>query len=236
MFRFCCNVCDICFESEHVLRGHLKQPHTDFLLKQRLFASRKVILSKVKFDLLGSVLPCYYELSIHLPNDYCPQLKDNFGDEGRPIGVATAKMTILVYDVLGDYMQVRHEGERVWIQYIDPPHKVLVPSIQKPPNFWKDLYFFNEDAFFMVSDDLSESVEIKVRLKPEVQAEICGYLKKKMIVRCLATLRDWIQIVFKNFDTVWVLQSSEDVVLLKELPEDLQLQLRKQKIPSPHIL
>ena len=145
-------------------------------------------------------------------------------------------MTILAYDVLGDYMQVLHEGRRVWIQYNDPPHTVLMPSFHKISNFWKDLHFLDEDVFYRVSEGLPESVEIKVRLKPDMKAEICGYLKRNVVVRCMATMRDWIQIRFNDLDSVWVLQASNDVVLLQELSEVEQIEFKRLKIGSPYAL
>ena len=213
---------------------HLKQPHTYFNWRQRLSSSRDCILDRVKYEQTGCRFPCYYELNSKLPYDYCPQLKDSFGDEGRPVGVAKPNMTHLVYDVLGDYMQILYEGRKVWIQYRNPPHIVLLPSFHKIPNFWKDILFLNEDSLYRVNSELPESVEIKVRLKPEMTAEICGYLKKNMVVRCMAVLRDWIQIRFHDLDTVWVLQASDNVVLLQELPEEEQTKLKNMKIRSPY--
>jgi hypothetical protein len=225
------------FNSLEQLSKHKSKEQIRHKQMEQLEASRRMVLRQAQLKLTKSVFPCYYELSSRLSNSYCPQLKDSFGDEGKPVGVAMANCTVLVVDVIGDYMQLRHQGGLVWIKYREPLFAVLVPSFGKTPGFWKKVIIMEDSkqVLYRVNEVLPNSIALKVRLKPDMTAEVCGYLVKGMVVECWAVFGDWIHIRFEKFDAVWVLRSSADAELLLELPEPVQLKIGKLK-NSPCII
>ena len=87
-------------------------------------------------------------------------------------------------DVLGDWMQVRHDNVLGWVQFREGSFHVLLPAYREIRGYWDNLKCWSRPVIYKVSDDLPEYVELKVRQSPQVQDGIvCGFLTKGMVVR-----------------------------------------------------
>ena len=93
------------------------------------------------------------------------------------------------------------------ITYISLYRYVLRKACQDVPHFsWDGLDIKTKPTYYQVRDDieLPDNFELKVRFRPELDSEICGYLKKGQVVESRAKLGDWLQIRFRDQDAVWV--------------------------------
>ena len=160
------------------------------------------------------------------------------GDEGHAIGVVEPNTTVRAEDTLGEFMQIRFEGVRAWVRYkgmvktIDSKSStfvtVLVPSQQNIPNFYKNLEMYSTPVYYRFNDELPLASEIKVRLKPDIKAEVVGHVTENMQVEAWAILDDcWLQIRFNEHETAWVIYKNKvgDVMLLL-LHDSVQAKLR----------
>jgi hypothetical protein len=183
--------------------------------------------------------PCFMELNDDkkLPKHYFPQVFDKMGEEGHAIGVVEPNVTLRVEDTLGDFMQIRFEGVLGWVRYKGEVRTVeskkptyvtvLVPSQQHIPGFYKNLEMYKNPVYYRFNDDLPLNTELKVRLKPDLQAEVVGHVTEDMIVQVWAILDDmWLQIRFHKHEAAWVLfKNRADDVMLVFLHESVQMRL-----------
>jgi hypothetical protein len=169
-----------------------------------------------------------------LPASHAPQVFDKRGDDGRPIGVIEEGMTIRVEDVLGDWLQVRHSGVLGWckLRVVHGPIfvNVMIPAMQSHSSsifekfaanaksllhgaskqmtgvskFWKGLQMWDLPRYYRMGDSLPDGAEIKVRLRPTLDAKIVGHVVKGQVVECWAVFGHWMQIKYDWTDAVWV--------------------------------
>ena len=185
---YVCSFCERRFNNSKNLEKHQKRvkDHRKYLLNLQISDSYHDIVLRAKYFLTGTIFPAYYLLNNKLKylRDLSPQVFDSRGREGRPIGVIEPELTIRVEDVLGDWMQVRHDNVLGWVQFREGSFHVLLPAYREIRGYWDNLKCWSRPVIYKVSDDLPEYVELKVRQSPQVQDGIvCGFLTKGMVVR-----------------------------------------------------
>jgi len=119
---FCCHLCHERFHSlktfeKHMSKGVNSPEHLRLVVLDETHASQSFVLRHAKFLVTGTYFPCFFELHPVLPEDYTPQVFDSMGEGGRPIGVIEPNMTVLVEDVLGDFVQISFEGQLGWVRF-----------------------------------------------------------------------------------------------------------------------
>ena len=149
---------------------------------------------------------------------------DTHGEGARPIGVIEPEYLVRVNDAVGDWLNISFDGGVGWMLYKAKSAQVMYPALTEKPNFWDNLVPFHEPVFYHVRFELPEKVEIKVRYAPYSKAEVCGALKRGMVVSCGAILDNtWLEIRFNRIDAAWVLMdSASGVQLMKEVDRSLQ--------------
>lgn len=184
-----------------------------------LYNSQCHVIQRAKYELTGVFFPAYYELNntLLLPRYYCPQVFDAWGEDARPVAVIEPDMTYQVVDMMGIWLQVSYDGKLGWTQYVHGAIDILKPVFKDVKGFWDNLETFSSPVFYQVSDLLPEHVEIKVRVKPAMDARVIASLERGMVVQCGAELNGWLQVRYETFDAVWVLQKSGDIPLMEKL-------------------
>ena len=119
---YCCALCHERFSSLRVYEKHMSKgvnspQHLQLLLLDEVHAAQSFILRHAKFLVTNTYFPCFYELHPVLPEEYTPQVFDAMGEGGRPIGVIEPDMTVLVEDVLGDFVQISFQGQLGWVKF-----------------------------------------------------------------------------------------------------------------------
>jgi Ran GTPase-activating protein (RanGAP) involved in mRNA processing and transport len=106
-----CQVCGKRYPSERSFKKHgekTKKDHQIFFLKESLWLSQDKLINLAKTKQVGVLFPAYYILGDMrlMPQYFTPQVYDDLGDEGRPIGVIEPDLTYRVNDLLGIWIQV----------------------------------------------------------------------------------------------------------------------------------
>ena len=87
------------------------------------------------------------------------------GKEGRPVGVVEPSLTVRVEDLLGEWVQIRHEDGLAWVQWRDQASafQVLVPASKAgSKKAWGSIETWSRPTLFCVSDALPVTAELKV--------------------------------------------------------------------------
>ena len=171
---------------------------------------------------------------------------------GHAIGVIEPNVTLRVEDMLGEYMQIRYEGILGWVRYkgniktVDTKSTkyctILVPSYHHIPDFYKRLRIWRVPRYYRFNDNLPISTELKVRLKPDLEAsEVVGHITMNMIIECWGLLNgEWLQVRYNKYDCGWVLcQNDVQEQLLIKLPDIIQIRLQNHPTltkQSPFVL
>ena len=219
--KFVCKICQRRFSSlksleKHVSKGDGSLDHRRLEMLAEIDEDRRFFLRRAKWLVTNTFFPSFYELvpDKNLLEDYIPQVFDSMGEEGRPLGVVEPKRTLLVEDVLGDFMQIAFEGRLGWVRYQLPQEKerfrhVLRVACEDVPHFsWKNLRVFSNPIYYQVRDDkeLPKNFELKVRAEPYLESPVIGYIKMGQVVESRASINDWLHIKFENFDCAWVVK------------------------------
>lgn len=216
--KYVCAGCEKRFASEtlfekHKRRGDRNPYHKRQRLLERVQLAQSMLLHQVKRTCSGVFFPAYFELlpEASLPRDYVPQLLDCMGQRGRPFAVAETGRTIRALDVLGDFLFVSQASQRGWIRFQTRPAFSLSPQacLRPIPGFdWETLRVQEKESYFRVNENLPAEIELKIRHRPALDAEVVGYVKKGEMIRCFAEIGDWLQVQFRKEDAVWLLRRS----------------------------
>ena len=241
--KFLCEFCGMRFVNGKSLERHLRKlsQHQRYLQKQDVIESIQFVLRRAKYFMTGTYFPCYYELvhSSKLPTNHLPQIFDSRGIEGRPIGVIEPERTVRVEDSLGYWMKIRFENRFGWVLYRNRFSEILIPACRNISRaFWNKMDVWERPKYYKLCDTLSDQTEIKVRFKPLLDAEVCGYLTKGTVIECGGILKEWIQIKYENHACVWALhlQAQTDQKLMEPLHPALQNKLQFIVTSSPCVL
>lgn len=199
----------------HMEKGPRNTEHKRQALAKSVHESQTYFLRKSKFMVTGTYFPAFFELvpEYNLLEDYIPQVFDSMGDEGRPVGTVEPHEVQLVEDVLGDYLQISYEGRMGWIKYQLPHEKERYSRVLRKacvhdvPYFsWEKLQVNSKPIYYQVRNDpiLPSTFELKVRLRPVLDAEVVGALSKGQIIESRAHVGEWLQIRFGKHDAAWV--------------------------------
>lgn len=206
---YLCTYCHKRFASQKLLDKHVKKGigndfHRRFALEEVIHHSQICFLATVKYDLVGVHFPAYFELlpSHLLPYEYYPQVVDKMGQGGRPIGVVEAFHTVKAIDALGDYLQVILHDQLGWVRYKEGKQFFLQPIAGFN---WEELHVQEEATYYRVNDNLPAHIELKVRYRPALDAEVIGYLTSGQVIACLGKIDNWLQVRYENEDSAWVL-------------------------------
>lgn len=234
--RYLCHHCGSRFASERQLQkhSHKAKVHTKFDRELFLWESQMKVTRRAKYILTGTYFPSYYELirDIDLPKLYAPQICDERGEDGRPVGVVEHDQTYRVEDSWGDWLQLRHNGHLHWTKYRVDGVIVMVPSEVDMTK----LESYDKPVYYMVSPGLGPVAEIKVRKKPHMKAEVAGALSVGMVVAVWAKYENWLQIKYLHYDALWVLEKVDDIILFTQLHPYLQLKLPHILTASPQVV
>ena len=216
---FLCPDCQERFSNQkhfdrHMAKGARNTSHRQQAMEKSIHDAQTYVLRRVKFEVTGTYFPAFFELAPekNLLEDYIPQVFDAMGEEGRPIGTVEPNEVQLVEDVLGDFLQISYEGRMGWVKYRLPQEKarfqsVLHKACSDVPHFsWDSLVVHSKPIYYQVRNDdiLPSMFELKVRLRPTLDAEVHGALKKGQIIESRAHMGEWLQIKFEDRDAAWV--------------------------------
>lgn len=214
-----CAFCMVRFASAKAYQKHKDKKggseHKRYSSSLILHSNRTTFLRHAKYLITNSKFPTFYELipEKDQPLNYFPQIFDHLGDEGRPIGVIEPNVTIRVQDCLGEYLQVCYGDQLGWTKLRGNfgwrgTYTLLRPALSSVNNFtWEGLKMieWGKCLYYKVVDDIPAATEIKVRLQPLLEAEVCGHLMKNQVVQVGAIFNDWIQIKYNHIAAAWVL-------------------------------
>lgn len=229
--RFLCPECRARFSTEATHFRHLTKPHRTS--EQLVRKSRQSLLSLVQLAMTGRTLPHYFELAEGLPYSISPQMLNGFGPAGRPLGVLELGTLYLCTGLVGEYLRIEYGGSEGWVKRTYKSLIVLIPAYQHIAGFWSALTLLDNEQFYRVNPELAGSVEVKVRVRPEMSGEVCGYLTRGAMVACASVLGDWVAVRFDKRDVAWALRVSGGRELLLPLPEHIQTVLRGKRPASP---
>ena len=216
---YLCPTCQERFSSQkifdkHMEKGPRNRSHRQMILHAEVHDAQTYLLRRTKFQVTGTYFPAFYELvpEANLLEDYIPQVFDAMGEEGRPVGTVEPNEVQLVEDVLGDFLQISYEGKMGWVRYKLPREakkfqSVLHKACLDIPHFnWDNLVVHSKPIYYQVRNDdlLPSTFELKVRLRPVLDAEVWGSLKKGQIIESRAHIGEWLQIKFRDKDAAWV--------------------------------
>lgn len=235
--KYMCEHCLKRFASEplyhkHMKRGIRRNPyHKRLKVKEMIQHSQNMFLQQVKSAVTGVFYPAYYELlpPTRLPKEYMPQIFDLMGQAGRPFGVVESFRTIRALDVLGDYIMVSLSARLGWVRYKKGRHVFLRPIRGFD---WDRMHIQDSITYYRVNDNLPKEIELKVRHRPALDADVVGYVKRGEIIQCMAVIDDWIQVKHGNEDAAWLLVRSplnSEVITLAHSPQPM----RKGRASSP---
>lgn len=254
---YCCHFCKVRFASLKKFERHKEKnggsDHKRLLQEQLIEKDQHSFLDKAKLMMMGCRFPAFFELvdEKDMPPLYFPQIFDNMGFEGRPIGVIEANCTVRVQDVLGDFLQVAYENTLGWALWRVGWHGTIVmrQACMRVQFFsWQDLHVlpWGTSAYYKVSDNIPEKTELKVRLMPLLASEAVGVLQQNQVVEVGAVFGNWIQIRFEHYRIAWVLRTAgggvlaevppvlpRKVVLLQELSPGVSRRMAKILTRSP---
>jgi hypothetical protein len=153
------------------------------------------------------------------------QVFDQYGKEGRPIGVIEADSVVRVNDILGDWLFVDFDGGKGWMLNKYDSTVVMEPACREKQDFWKNLIPYHEPVFYFVRFELPEKIQVKVRCTPEFDGKVCGSLSRGMVVACGAMLNNtWLQVRFNEIDAAWVtIKSATGILFMEQVHESLQI-------------
>jgi hypothetical protein len=257
---YLCHFCNIRFSSAKKFEKHREKnggsDHKRLLQDQLIAKDQHSFLNKAKVQMMGCSFPAFFELvdDKNMPPMYFPQIFDNMGFEGRPIGVIEANCTVRVQDVLGDFVQVAYEGRLGWALWRIGWHGTVVmrqACLRVPFFSWDGLRVrpWGSYAYFKVSDQIPEKTELKVRLMPLLTSEAVGSLQQNQVVEVGAIFGDWIQIRFEHHPIAWALriagggvlsevksQLPKSIALLQELSPGVSRRMAKIMTRSPYFV
>jgi Ran GTPase-activating protein (RanGAP) involved in mRNA processing and transport len=109
--KFLCQYCGRRFESMKSLHSHeqKRNAHVKYHIVEDLWLSQIKVVYQAKYLITGLRFPAFYELCnvMLLPQNFSPQIFDDRGKLGRPVGVIEPNQGYRVEDIMGDWMQVR---------------------------------------------------------------------------------------------------------------------------------
>lgn len=241
-----CAYCNLRFESEKKYTLHRSRDgyeHRRYRMHTAVHAAQTYLLRKANYLLTGNYFPGYYELvpETDLPLDYSPRVVDRLGAEGRPRGVVEPNRAVRVEDVMGEYLNIAFEGGLAWVRYRLGTRAILRPCPWTGPAVGTGeggLRVFYRPVYYMARKGLGAKTALKVRYQPLPTGGVCGYVRVGVLVQCLGTLGDWLQIRYGREDCVWVLRvatgQGTGEVLMEALPQVLQQRLGGVDRGSPY--
>jgi Ran GTPase-activating protein (RanGAP) involved in mRNA processing and transport len=197
-----CQVCGKRFVSQRNYKRHeekSKKEHQKLFQMEAIWLSEDALINMAKRKQVGVQFPAYYLLedTRFMPKYFTPQVFDEIGEEGRPIGVIEPDLTYRVNDLLGVWIQIKYDRGVGWTRYRVGALTVMAPCMSHVKGFWDNIENYAKPVFFVVrgseqlgsscssvslsvclslslslkvSDVLPDGVQIKVRQKPDMEA------------------------------------------------------------------
>lgn len=160
-----CQVCGQRYATDRHYKRHYersKKEHQKYFHMEEIWLSQDRLINHAKTKQVGVHFPAYYILGDMrlMPKYFTPQVFDDLGEEGRPIGVIEPDLTYRVNDLLGIWIQIKYNGGIGWTRYRIGALTIMTLAMNHIKGFWDQIENYPKPIFYAVSSIYCPSLEL----------------------------------------------------------------------------